>query len=106
MGLLAPEYVVTTLGRAEVREVFRIPRIGFVFGCYVTEGELRRNANLRVVRDGVVVAEDTVASLRRFKDDVTEVAAGFECGVGLERFQDVKQGDEFELFESREVART
>jgi translation initiation factor IF-2 len=82
------------------------PKAGFVFGCYVTEGSLRRNASVRVVRDSVVVAADRVASLRRFKDDVTEVAAGYECGVGLDRFQDVKAGDEFESYEEREVART
>jgi translation initiation factor IF-2 len=105
-GLLAPEFEELTIGRAEVREIFRIPRVGFVFGCYVTDGEVRRNARVRVVRDGVVAAEDTVSSLRRFKEDVAEVAAGFECGVGLEKFQDVKQGDELELFETREVART
>jgi translation initiation factor IF-2 len=105
-GLLAPEYEEVVTGRAEVREVFRVPKAGFVFGCYVTEGSLRRNASVRVVRDSVVVAADRVASLRRFKDDVTEVAAGYECGVGLDRFQDVKAGDEFESYEEREVART
>jgi len=105
-GLLAPEYEEVVIGRAEVREVFRVPRVGFVFGCYVNEGEVRRNAAVRVVRDGVVVADDRIASLRRFKDDVAEVAAGYECGVGLEKFQDVKVGDEFEVYEEREVART
>jgi translation initiation factor IF-2 len=105
-GLLAPEYEEVVIGRAEVRELFRVPRAGFVFGCYVTEGDLRRNTAVRVVRDGVVVADDTIASLRRFKEDVTEVASGFECGVGLEKFQDIKVGDEFEAYESREVART
>ncbi|MGH3665794.1 MAG: translation initiation factor IF-2, partial [Egibacteraceae bacterium] len=105
-GLLAPEFTEVVTGRAQVREIFRVPRAGFVFGCYVTEGELRRNASVRVVRDGVVVADDTIGSLRRFKDDVTEVATGFECGVGLEKFADVKEGDEFEVYEEREVART
>ena len=104
-GLLAPEYEEVVIGRAEVREVFRVPRAGFVFGCYVTEGEVRRNATARVIRDGVVVADDRITSLRRFKDDVTEVAAGYECGVGLDKFQDVKVGDEFEVYEEREVAR-
>jgi translation initiation factor IF-2 len=103
--MLAPEFEEVTTGRAEVREVFRVPRAGFVFGCYVTEGALRRNATLRVIRDGVVVADDRIASLRRFKDDVTEVTSGFECGVGLEKFQDVKVGDEFEVYEERELAR-
>jgi translation initiation factor IF-2 len=104
-GMLAPEFEEVTTGRAEVREVFRVPRAGFVFGCYVTEGNLRRNATVRVVRDGVVVADDRISSLRRFRDDVTEVASGFECGVGLEKFQDVKVGDEFEVYEERELAR-
>jgi len=104
-GMLAPEFEEVVTGRAEVREIFKIPR-GFVFGCYVTEGTVRRNSTLRVVRDSVVVAEDKVASLRRFTDDVTEVASGYECGVGLERFQDIKVGDEFELYEEREVDRT
>ena len=104
-GMLAPEFEEVVTGRAQVREVFRVPRAGFVFGCYVTDGELRRNATVRVIRDGVVVADDTISSLRRFKDDVTEVATGFECGAGLERFQDVKVEDEFEVYESREVAR-
>jgi len=104
-GMLAPEYEEVTVGRAVVRELFRVPRAGFVFGCYVTEGELRRNTPVRVVRDGVVVAEDTLASLRRFKEDVPQVATGYECGAGLDKFQDVKVGDEFEVFEQREVAR-
>jgi len=104
-GMLAPEFEEVVTGRAEVREIFKIPR-GFVFGCYVTEGTVRRNGALRVVRDGVVVADDKVASLRRFTDDVTEVASGYECGVGLDRFQDIKVGDEFELYEEREVDRT
>ena len=104
-GLLAPEFEEVTTGRAQVREVFRVPRVGFVFGCYVTEGALRRHATARVVRDGVVIADDRVSSLRRFKDDVNEVSSGFECGVGLERFQDVKVGDELEIYEERELAR-
>ncbi|MGH8900315.1 MAG: translation initiation factor IF-2 [Egibacteraceae bacterium] len=104
-GLLAPKFEEVTIGRARVREVFRVPRVGFVFGCYVTEGDIRRHATVRVVRDGVVIADDRVGSLRRFKDDVTEVSNGFECGVGLERFQDVKVGDELEVYEERELAR-
>jgi translation initiation factor IF-2 len=103
-GMLAPEFEEVVTGRAEVREIFKIPR-GFVFGCYVTEGTVRRNATLRVIRDGVVVADDRVGSLRRFTDDVTEVSAGYECGVGLERFQDIKIGDEFELYEERQIDR-
>jgi translation initiation factor IF-2 len=105
-GLLAPTFEEVVTGRAQVREVFKVPRAGFVFGCMVTEGELKRNGKVRVIRDGVVAADDTIASLRRFKEDVTEVATGFECGVGLDKFQDIKEGDEFEVYEEREVART
>ena len=105
-GLLAPTFEEFITGRAEVREVFKVPRAGMVFGSMVTQGSIKRGAEMRIVRDGVVVATDKIASLRRFKDDVTEVQTGFECGIGLDKFQDVKAGDEFELFESREVART
>jgi translation initiation factor IF-2 len=103
--MLAPEFEEVVTGRAEVREIFKIPR-GFVFGCYVTEGTIRRNATMRVIRDGVVVADDRIGSLRRFTEDVTEVSSGYECGVGLERFQDIKVGDEFEVYEEREVDRS
>jgi translation initiation factor IF-2 len=105
-GLLAPEQREQVLGEAEVREIFRVPRIGVVSGCMVTSGVVRREAKVRVVRDGVVLVEDTMSSLRRFKDDAREVAQGFECGIGLERFQDVKVGDVIEAFEIVEVART
>ncbi len=104
-GLLAPEFDEVTVGRATVREIFRVPRAGFVFGCYVTDGHLVRNGSVRVIRDGVVVADDRITSLRRFRDDVNEVATGYECGVGLDRFQDIKEGDEFEVYEEQEVAR-
>ena len=103
-GLRAPEFREEILGEAEVREVFKTPR-GFVFGCMVTRGELKRDAGVRVVREGVVIAEDTMTSLRRFKDDVRDVREGFECGIGLDKFQDVKEGDVIEAFRSVEVAR-
>ena len=106
VGELAPEEVEALLGVADVRAVFRVPRFGFVAGCYVTEGEIRRNTRTRLVRDGVVVYDGRVASLRRFKDDVASVAAGFECGIGLENFRDVKEGDTIESYEVKEVART
>ncbi|MBM3694541.1 MAG: translation initiation factor IF-2 [Actinobacteria bacterium] len=106
VGRLAPEAVERVLGSAEVRAVFRSPRFGSVAGCYVTEGELARSARVRLVRDGVVVYEGSIASLRRFKDDARSVAAGFECGVGLESFKDVKEGDVIEAYEVQEVART
>ncbi|TVR35918.1 MAG: translation initiation factor IF-2, partial [Nitriliruptor sp.] len=104
-GLLAPEFREQVLGEAEVREVFKVPKAGFVFGCMVTRGEIRRDAGVRVIREGVVIAEDKMTSLRRFKDDVREVREGFECGIGLEKFQDVKEGDVFEAYETVEVAR-
>ena len=103
-GLLAPEFREDIVGEAEVREIFKTPK-GFVFGCMVVKGEVRRDAGVRVIREGVVVAEDTMTSLRRFKDDVKEVREGFECGIGLARFQDVKEGDVLEAYETVEVAR-
>jgi translation initiation factor IF-2 len=105
-GLLAPEQREQILGEAEIREIFRVPKIGVVSGCMVTNGVVRRDAKVRVVRDGVVLVEDTMSSLRRFKDDAREVAQGFECGIGLDKFQDVKVGDVIEAFEIIEVART
>jgi translation initiation factor IF-2 len=106
LGRLAPEQIEELLGVAEVRATFRSPRFGLVAGCYVTEGEIQRGAKIRLVRDGIVVYDGTVASLRRFKDDVQSVATGFECGIGLERFRDIKEGDNLESYLVREVART
>ncbi|MGH2723283.1 MAG: translation initiation factor IF-2 [Actinomycetota bacterium] len=105
-GLLAPTEEEVELGRAEVRQTFRVPRLGMVAGCYVTKGTITRGARARLVRDGAVAYDGRVGSLRRFKDDVREVAEGFECGIGLENFQDVKEGDVVEAFEIREVARS
>jgi translation initiation factor IF-2 len=104
-GMLKPEEQEVELGRAEVRALFRVPRIGVVGGCYVVSGTIPRNARARVVRDGVVAYEGRIGSLRRFKDDVREVTEGFECGIAIENFQDVKEGDFIEAFEVREVAR-
>ena len=106
VGRLAPEQVERVLGVAEVRATFRAPRWGTIAGSYVTEGEVTRGSKVRLVRDGVVVYEGAVGSLRRFKDDVREVAFGFECGIGLENFRDIKDGDVLESYEVREVART
>jgi translation initiation factor IF-2 len=103
-GLLAPEFREQVLGEAEVREIFKTPK-GFVFGCMVVKGEIQRDAGVRVIREGVVVAEDKMSSLRRFKDDVREVREGFECGIGLQRFQDIKEGDVLEVYETVEVER-
>jgi translation initiation factor IF-2 len=105
-GLLAPEEQEVEVGRAEVRATFRVPRLGVVAGCYVVKGTFTRGARVRLVRDGAVVYEGRIASLRRFKDDVREVAEGFECGAGLENFQDIKEGDILETFEVREVPRS
>jgi translation initiation factor IF-2 len=105
-GMLAPEEQEAELGRAEVRATFRVPRLGVVAGCYVVSGTLTRGNKARLVRDGAVVYDGRIESLRRFKDDVREVAEGFECGVGLENFQDVKEGDVIEAYEVREIARS
>ncbi|MFN8233594.1 MAG: translation initiation factor IF-2 [Actinomycetota bacterium] len=105
-GMLKPEEHEVELGQAEVRAIFRVPRLGVVAGCYVTQGSIIRDARARLVRDGIVVYEGRVGSLRRFKDDVREVAQGYECGIGIENFQDVKEGDVIEAFEVREVARS
>jgi translation initiation factor IF-2 len=104
-GMLAPETQERETGTAEVRAIFRVPNVGVVAGCYVTSGEIFRNNRVRVVRDGTVVYEGNIASLRRFKDDVRSVRSGFECGVGVENFNDVKEGDVLEFFEVVEVPR-
>jgi translation initiation factor IF-2 len=105
-GMLAPDKQEHDLGQAEVREIFRVPKLGVVAGCYVTQGTIPRDARVRLVRDSVVVYEGRLGSLRRFKDDVKEVASGYECGIGIEGFQDIKEGDVIEAFEVREVARS
>lgn len=97
-GMLAPKFREVQLGRAEVRSVFKLSTAGMVAGSYVLDGKITRNAKIRVVRDGIVVTEDEIASLKRFKDDVKEVATGYECGIGLEKYTDVKEGDIFEAF--------
>jgi translation initiation factor IF-2 len=105
-GLLAPAEEEVELGRTEVRATFRVPRMGVIAGSYVTKGTMTRGARVRLVRDGTVVYDGRIASLRRFKDDVREVAEGFECGIGLENFQDIKEGDILEAYEIQEVARS
>ncbi len=97
-GMLAPKVREVELGRAEVRNVFKISSAGTIAGSYVLEGKITRNAKIRLVRDGIVITEDEIGSLRRFKDDVKEVATGYECGIGLEKFADIKEGDIFEAF--------
>ena len=97
-GMLAPKTREVELGRAEVRQVYKISNVGTVSGVYILDGKITRNSQIRVVREGIVVAEDEIKSLKRFKDDAKEVAAGYECGVGLEKFNDTKEGDIFEAF--------
>lgn len=105
IGMLAPTIREEELGRAEVREVFRVTKVGTIAGCMVLDGSIVRNARVRLLRDNVVVWEGSLASLRRFKDDVSEVKSGFDCGIGLERYQDIKLGDVIEAFRMVEVAR-
>ena len=101
-GMLAPKFRDVDIGRAEVRNVFKISSAGTIAGSYVLNGKITRDAKLRVVRDGIIVAEDAIQSLRRFKDDVKEVATGYECGIGLEKFNDLKEGDIFEAYITEE----
>jgi len=105
-GMLAPEFKEVVLGRAEVRATFKVPKVGTIAGSYVTEGKITRNGDVRVLRDHVVVFEGKIESLKRFKDDVREVSSGFECGIGIERYNDIKEGDIIEVFTMEEVKRT
>ena len=102
-GMLAPKFQEKLLGHIEVRQVIHVPNVGFIAGSYVLDGKITRKAQIRVVRDGIVVYEDKISSLRRFKDDVSEVAQGYECGVGLEKFNDLKIGDILEAFVMEEI---
>lgn len=104
-GMLKPEYVEEELGQAEIRAVFRVPKVGNVAGCYVTQGRITRSAKVRLVRQGVIIYEGQIASLKRFKDDVSEVKQGFECGIALDGFQDIKEGDIIEAYQVVEKAR-
>jgi translation initiation factor IF-2 len=97
-GMLAPKFREVELGRAEIRQVVHISSVGNIAGCYVQSGKITRNSKIRLVRDGIVITEDEIASLRRFKDDVKEVKEGYECGIGLNKYNDIKEGDVFEAF--------
>ena len=97
-GMLAPKYREVELGRAEIRQVVHISSVGNIAGCYVQSGKITRNSKIRLVRDGIVITEDEIASLRRFKDDVKEVREGYECGIGLSKYNDIKEGDIFEAY--------
>ena len=104
LGMLTPKFREIILGRAEVREVFKVSKVGTIAGCYVQSGKLTRNAKVRILRDNAVVYESELESLRRFKDDVREVAENFECGVQIARFSDLKTGDVIEAYASELVA--
>jgi len=106
VGMLSPVTTEEVLGEAEVRALFKVSRLGTIAGCMVTNGLVRRGASVRVVRDGTVIHETSIAQLKRFKEDAREVAEGFECGILLDGFNDVKEGDVLEAFETREVERT
>ena len=103
-GMLAPKFRESILGTVEVRDTYKISNVGTIAGCYVTNGKVTRACQIRVIRDGIVIAEDAISSLRRFKDDVKEVAQGYECGIGLDKFADIKLGDQFEAFIMEEYA--
>ncbi len=106
VGLLSPDIVEEDTGIAEVRETFKVPKVGTIAGCYITEGEISRDDSVRIVRDGTVIYEGVIASLRRFKDDVKSVARGYECGIGIDGYQDIKIGDTIEGYHTVEVERT
>jgi translation initiation factor IF-2 len=103
IGMLEPTLQENFLGRAEVRDTFKVPRFGIVAGCMVVDGRIVRNADVRLLRDNVVIYTGKAASLRRFKDDVSEVKSGFECGIGLDKFSDVKPGDIIEAFKVEKI---
>ncbi|MFS4460317.1 translation initiation factor IF-2 [Bdellovibrio sp. HCB2-146] len=104
-GLLSPDVVEEQMGRAEVRNTFTVPKVGTIAGCFVTEGKVQRNNMIRLIRDGKIVYEGKISSLKRFKDDAKEVASGYECGIGIENFNDVKNGDIMEAYVKKEIAR-
>ena len=104
-GMLDPEYKEVVLGYADVRQTFRVPNVGVIAGCYVKQGKIQRNASVRVVRDGIIIHEGKIMSLKRFKDDAKEVSERFECGIGIENFNDIKEGDTIECFEMQEIER-
>ncbi|MBD7910454.1 MULTISPECIES: translation initiation factor IF-2 [Clostridium] len=105
IGMLEPEYKEVVLGKAEVRETYKISNVGTIAGCYVLDGKVKRNSEARVIRDGIVILEGKLASLKRFKDDVKEAAAGYECGLSIEKFNDLKEGDIIESFEIEAIKR-
>ena len=105
-GMLAPEKRENVIGMVEIRQVFRVPKVGAVAGCFVKEGQVRRGALVRILRDHIVIFDGELDSLKRFKDDVKEVKAGFECGLSVKNFNDIAEGDQIEVYEIQEIART
>ena len=105
IGMLEPEYKEVVLGKAEIRETYKISNVGTIAGCYVTDGKITRNSDIRVIRDGIVIFESTLASLKRFKDDVKEVKSGYECGLSVEKFNDIKEGDIIEAYTMEAIER-
>jgi translation initiation factor IF-2 len=106
LGLLSPVFEEVVTGEAEVREVFRVPKIGAIAGCFVLDGVITRGSKVRFLREGTIIWKGSITSLKRFKDDAREVASGFECGIGLSDYQDLKPGDIIETFDEREIPRT
>ena len=103
--MLSPDIKEKDLGSAEVRNVIKVPKIGNIAGCYVLDGKIIRNSSVRVLRDGIVIYDGTIQSLKRFKEDVKEVASGYECGISLEKFNDFKENDIFEVYTHEEIKR-
>jgi translation initiation factor IF-2 len=103
VGLLEPEFEEAVIGSAEVRDTFQVPKVGTIAGCYVIDGKMQRNAKVRILRDGVVIYTGQMGSLKRFKDDVREVASGYECGINIDNFNDIKVGDVIEAFIMEEI---
>jgi translation initiation factor IF-2 len=106
VGMLSPVQTEETMGEAEVRALFKVSRLGTIAGCMVTNGVIRRNAQVRVVRDGTEIYDTSISQLKRFKDDAREVSEGFECGILLDSFNDLKEGDILEAYETKQVERT
>jgi translation initiation factor IF-2 len=103
LGMLEPDYKENVIGKAEIRRTYKISSIGTIAGCYVLDGKITRNSSVRIIRDGIVVFESELASLKRFKDDVKEVAQGYECGLSIEKFNDIKEGDIVEAYVMEEI---
>ena len=101
--MLEPEYKEVVLGSAEVRAVYKISSVGTIAGCYVLNGKITRDSSVRIIRDGIVIFESEISSLKRFKDDAKEVAKGYECGLSVEKFNDIKEGDIIEAFTMEEI---